>query len=184
MSVTAIIVSRMDANLGEVLWAIQKHCDEIIIVKGEGGVMERWEAARRAKYPVIYTQDDDAIVDVGGVLAAYDRAAITCNMPADRRGEYQDGIALVGWGCTYSRDAALPLRALLRYTEKWPCDWRARREADRIVTGLSEVRLIDIPFTHLPIAHHKCRMGRQIEHGDSLREIRRRIYAVRGVETK
>lgn len=174
MKVSAIIVTRGNVDIGPCLRTID--ADEIIIRRGDGGVWERFDAAFSAKHPVIYTQDDDCIVHARKVIAAYDKEVVTCNMPAWKRYEYPDNIALVGWGAVFHRSA---LAAFARYRQKWEADSIFRREADRVFTGLNECKLIDVPFTNLPWAEGKDRMGAQTIHGECLAEIRRRIYAVR-----
>ena len=177
--VSAIVVSRMDLALGPVVDSIAPHVDEIIIVRGHKGVLERWQAAARVKHPqCIYTQDDDAVVDVASVLKREVPYAITCNMPQSHRSDYPDGIALVGWGAVFS--AFLVESALKRYCGAgYVLDEAAVREADRIVTGLSARVLIDVPYTNLPHAEAKDRMCKQPEHAGSTAEIRRRINAIR-----
>jgi hypothetical protein len=187
MKVSAVIVSRIDHPIGEVIDSIAPHVEEIIVVRGHDGVWERWEAIARAKCDVVYMQDDDAIVDVPAVLAAYEPGKVTCNMPEDHRRDYPDGIALVGWGCVFGQ--RMPISPFERYQT-----WAARsmpaadgdavflRETDRIVTSLSPLKLIDVPIRHLPHAHGEDRMGREQRHGDDLREIRRRIYAIRAAK--
>jgi hypothetical protein len=177
MKVSAVIVTRGNVDLGPALSAID--ADEIIIRRGHGGVWERWCAVLEARHDVVYTQDDDAAVDFDAVMAAYDPKFMTCNMPMDRRREYQDGIALVGWGAAFHQQLAI--RAIRRYRRVFPDspDPLFLRECDRVITGLSPLKLIDIPFAHLPHAFGKDRMGAQLEHGAALKEIRQRIYQVR-----
>lgn len=170
MKVSAVIVTRGDVDLGPVLRSIE--ADEIVIRRGHGGVWERWEAAQHAVHDVIYTQDDDCVVDFAKVVGGYEPGKVLCNMLTSHRGEYPDGLALVGWGCVFHRDA-------LRVFEGWPRDEIFRREADRVFTGMNALKLIDIGVTHLPHATSGSRMGREGRHGADLREIRRRIYQAR-----
>lgn len=215
MKVSAVIVSRMDHPLGEVVDSIAAcpEVEEIIIVKGHAGVWERYEAISRAKCEVIYTQDDDAVVAVEAILREYDPEKVTCNMLEPWRKDYQDGIALVGWGAVFDRELAwsdegedaVPMMAgaLLRYYD-WDverqCDAQRhvplfqkrfestmddpifRRECDRVFTGLSPLKLIDVGKRDLAWANdgdRMCRRAHDPVHGEYLREIRRRIYAVR-----
>ena len=184
----AVIVSRMDHPLGDVLDPIRAHVDEIHIVKGVAGVFERWQRAMefhgRTEQWRIFTCDDDAVVDVAAVLAAYEPGVVTCNMPADRRPEYQDGCALVGWGAAF--DADLVPKAFCQYfdfADLHRLDWRDAiflSEADRVFTGLSTLKLIDVPFRHLPHAFDDDRMARRAMHGSYRQAIRERIQMVRG----
>lgn len=192
MKVSAIVVSRMDRPLGPVLDSIIPHVEDLTVVRGIDGVWERWLAVAQARQHVVYVQDDDAIVDVPAVMAEYEPGLVTCNMPMDRRVDYPDGIALVGWGAVFHRGkpALCPI-VFADYLRWW---WRNaglhnygtidadpifRSECDRVFTGLSKLKLIDVPFTHLPEAFGTDRMGRRECHGAYTKEIRRRIYAVR-----
>jgi hypothetical protein len=207
MKVTGVIVSRLDHSLAVVVDSLARQCDEIIITKGDGGVFERWEAAAKAKHSVVYVQDDDAVVDVPAVLAAYEVGSVVCNMPPGHRKDYPDGIALVGWGCVFDKSLLAREEPLagphggwewtgafdaylgwcneaseLRYMEADPI---FRRECDRVFTGLSPLKLVDVERVHLPQAHHASRMSLEPKHGACLQEIRRRIKAVREwMETK
>ena len=169
-SISAVIVTRGDVDLGPVLKPID--ADEIIIVRGHGGVLERWEAAKRAKHDVIYVQDDDCVVDYAAVVTAYDPAMVTCNMLASHRSDYPDGIALVGWGSVFHRSK-------LKAFDGFGLDELFMREADRVFTAMNDVKLIDLGVTHLPHAYGADRMGREARHGDDLKEIRRRISVAR-----
>lgn len=174
MKVSAVILTRGNVDLGPCLYSID--ADEVVIRRGHGGVWERWEAAMSAKHDVVYVQDDDCVVDYASVVDAYDPAKVVCNMRLDRRPEYRDGIALVGWGCVFHKIA---LGAFAQYWLRFADDELFLREADRVFTGLNPLLLIDVPVTHLPVAFGADRMGREARHGDDLKEIRRRIYEVR-----
>ena len=211
MKVSAVVVSRMDHPLGEVLDSIRPYVEELIVVRGHDGVWERWEAVARAKCDIVYTQDDDAVVNVAAVLEQYEPGVVTCNMPNDHRKDYPDGIALVGWGAVFDKEFVWgeseswdvgtleDWAGTFRVYEKWAGTFRVyekwffdqvrgfafwedpifHRECDRVFTGLSPLKLINVPVRHLPQAHGADRMGREARHGADLREIRRRIYAVR-----
>lgn len=185
--VSAVIVSRLDHPIGEVVDSIAPHVEEIIIVRGHEGVWERWEAVARAKCEVVYVQDDDAIVDVAAILAAYEPGRVTCNMPESHRSDYLDGIALVGWGCVFGweqfnsrgpEEFGLGF-AFQKFGQYFSIDNVFRRECDRVFTGLSDLKLVDVPVRHLPQAHGRDRMSLDPRHGEYLTEIRRRIYAIR-----
>lgn len=177
MNVSAVIVTRGDVDLGPCLAGIE--ADEITIVRGHMGVWERWEAVLSAKHRIVYTQDDDCVVDFTAVAAEYEPGKIVCNMPGWKRPEYPDAIALVGWGAVMDR--ALVGLAIGRYAQRFEwMDALTRREADRVITGLSPLKLIDAPFVHLPHASGPGRMSSEKEHLARLREIRERIAVVRG----
>lgn len=190
MKVSAVIVSRMDHTIGQVVDSVLPFVDELIVVRGHNGVWERWEAVSRCKNDVVYVQDDDAVVDVASVISGYQPGFVTCNMPPDHRRDYPDEIALVGWGCVFENPGVLESPCGRMSTEEFspfwaffrnglPLDDLFRRECDRVFTGLSPLKLINVAIRHLPFAHGDDRMGRELCHGRDLQEIRRRIYAVR-----
>lgn len=173
MLVSAIIVTRGDVDLGPCLKPIlEAGINDISIRRDRAGVLERYAQAFRSENSVFYVQDDDCVVDVKAVLAEYDSHFVVCNMPQDRRAEYRDGIALVGWGCVFEK------WNLRRAFDQVPGNARDPlfcREADRWFTALNPVKLIDVPFRHLSWAFGEDRMGREARHGEDLKEIRRRI---------
>jgi hypothetical protein len=184
--ISAVVVSRFDHALGEVVDSITPYVDELILVRGHEGVFERYEAVSRCKNDIVFTCDDDAIIDVAAVIAEYEPGKACCNMPLDHRKDYPDGIALVGWGCVFDKRMVTwddaPAGAFLDYHFAFDVDAIFRRECDRVFTGLSPLKLIDVPVRHLPHAHGSDRMGREKRHGDDLKEIRRRIYAIRAAK--
>lgn len=171
-NVTAIIPTRGDHDLTPVLQSLP--FDQIITTR-EPGLYCRYESVKVAKHDLIFTQDDDCIVDVAELLRQY-QGGVLCNMPARKRHEYPDGIALVGWGALFPRSA---VEVFERYFWLYKPDALFLREADRVFTGLQPVQLCDVQFTHLPKAHGRDRMGAQPDHLRSLGEIRKRIYDVR-----
>lgn len=106
------------------------------------GVLGRWEAARNAYYPVVYTQDDDAIVhNCAEILASFDGSRLTNGMKGSHFGiEYPVGPGfetLVGWGAVFHRDWIKPI--LDEYGRSYP-QYRSEHLSftcfDRIVTTL------------------------------------------------
>lgn len=141
-------------------------------------VLGRYHVLAEARFPVTYTQDDDCLVDVDAVMAGYDPAAVTVNMPAAWRPAYPDGIALVGFGAVFLRDQVRC--AFDRYQKAgFPLDELFQRECDRVFTGLNTIKLLDVPFTHMLAATGEDRMYREPRHQGDLLEIRRRIHFAR-----
>jgi hypothetical protein len=178
---SAVIVTRGDVDLGPALAPIVPAADEIVIRRGHAGVWERWEAILAAKHDLVYTQDDDAVVDLPAFKVWPNcMHVITCNMPADRRQEYRDGSALVGWGAFVPKQ--LVLAALFHYRRHFDADDLFRRECDRVVTGLSTLELVDVPFQHLPWSNgpgRMCAAAGDPKHAAARRAIRERIQFVR-----
>lgn len=132
----------------------------------------------------VYTQDDDCILGFGSqfdLFRAYEPGVVTCNLPAIRRPEYTDGIALVGWGAIFDRNLTSVFNLYLKH---FPLDDLFLTECDRIFTGLNKVKLIDVPFTHLPHATAPDRMCNRPDHWEKLAEIRRRIHLVKMKERR
>lgn len=127
----------------------------------------------------ILTQDDDCLVNFPQLITKYEPGVITCNMPAHRRAEYADGVALVGWGAIF--DCSL-ISVFNIYLKHFPIDDLFLTECDRVFTGLNKVKMVDIPFTHLPNAETPDRLHKRTDHWDKLREIRERIYFVKRAE--
>lgn len=185
MKFSAVIVTRGDVDLGPVIAPIVPLADELIIRRGHNGVWERWEAILGAKHDLCFTCDDDAIIDVQWFLSAFPPQPdeIFCNMPEWKRGEYQDGTALVGWGAFVPK--RLALAALTKYRRVFPEDDLFRRECDRVITGLSPLHLVDVPFQHAPWAHganRMCAKAGDPKHAAARVSIRTRIETVRANE--
>jgi hypothetical protein len=155
VKISAVIPTKGDVDLQPILSGLP--ADEVIVVNAPGrGLYARYEAIEQAKHDVIYTQDDDCLVDASAVVAEYEPGAVTCNMPSWKRPEYPDGIALVGWGAVFHRNM---VKVFGRYLSRFPADDLFLREADRVFTKLNRCKLIDVPFSHLPHAHAADRLG-------------------------
>lgn len=119
-------------------------------------VYGRYAAIFHARNEVIYTQDDDCIIDAQAVLCQgqYLDAAngIVSNMPKSRWDDYPDS-CLVGWGALFHR--SLPEKAFLRwYVDGAFADQPGvfNRECDAVFTTLTPHVKIDVGFEHLPWA--------------------------------
>lgn len=179
MKFSAVIVTRGNVDLGPAIAPIVPLADEIIIRRGHNGVFERWSAIFEAKHSLVYTQDDDAVVDLEA-FAGYGLNGITCNMPEWKRAEYQDGTALVGWGAWVPK--AVAFDAFVRYRQYYEPDELFRRECDRVITGLSKLFLADVPFTNLPWATgpgRMCAAPGDRAHAEARKAIRERLEHIR-----
>lgn len=188
ITVSAVLVTRGDVDLTPILDSIHAAGVREIVIwdnskrrdfKVYGRYRGAFEAHRveEPRHPVIYTQDDDCLVDVAAVLAAYQPGRVVCNMPLAKRSEYAaiaPRIALVGWGACFDENL---IHALGRYTRRFGADELLLRECDRVFTALNPTTLIDVPVRHLPHAF-VGRMGNETRHLGDLAEIQRRIAAL------
>lgn len=176
--VSAVIVTRGDCDLAPLVASLP--FPEIAVWdnsrRPDRKVYGRYLAAAEAGNDIIYTQDDDCIVDAQALLEHYEDGLIVANVPEDRRAFYSDGVTLVGWGALFHRSL---LSVLDRYLELYPMDELFLRECDRLFTGLNRTRCVEVPLEHLPRAFARDRMGMERIHLADLAEIRRRTEELR-----
>lgn len=176
--VTAVIPTRGDVDMHQIRASLEPF-GEVIIWNNRHGldrqVYSRFMAAMGAHNRVIYTQDDDCVVDWRPILDAYEPGLVVCNMPEDRRAFYNDGMNLIGWGSVWDR----PLAGVLGdYLQRFPYDDFFLRVPDRIFTKLNKCKLVDAPFKHLDHAYAADRMGGKVNQARNLEdiaEVRRRL---------
>lgn len=181
-NVSAVIVTKGDKDLTPIINELP--FNDIVIWDNsvepvDYKIYGRYLALSKVRHNIVYTQDDDAIVDIPAVLKEYTTVKdkrVVCNMPADRRREYADGIQLVGWGCVFHKELAG--EAFAKYFDKYPADELFYRECDRVFTYLNRCHLVDVPFIHLDYAHGMDRMGRESRHRSDMIEIRKRLYSI------
>lgn len=143
MSATAIIVTRGDVCLEQILDSIPSEWETIVWDNGLGhafrysppwqeqevlpgrdlSVFGRYAAIEYATHELIYVQDDDvvvsnprAIVDQWAETRMTDfHETVICNMPQEFRHSFYDDHALVGFGAAFHRDQ--PQRAFDLFQE-------------------------------------------------------------------
>jgi hypothetical protein len=145
---------------------------EIIVGDGRHGCCARWEAVDAAKFPVVYTQDDDCIVDIEALLKLWDGHFIT-NMPRERQEVCFNNSTLVGWGSLIKKELVRP--ALDRYIRKYGRDDLYRLTSDRIVAWPNKHPIVCVGLEHLPFWNAADRMWQQPHHWDDREAIRQRI---------
>lgn len=194
ITVSAVIVTRGNVDVGEILESLPDHWEKVVWCNGKtlkGGavgailplfsgdhdksVYGRYEAIDYASGDVIYVQDDDCIVAdpeaivEGWLVPAWGRHDhVVCNMPPAFRHDFYQEHALVGFGAAFHRDA--PKRAFDRF-RAWEVDTKSevsRKEfydtCDIVFTGLTPRILTHVPHTNLDWATGDDRMYRQPEH--------------------
>lgn len=210
MNVAAIIVTRGDVDLAPIFRSLPKLWERIVWDNGarqrralrpgyigdepeaewdvvpveDRAVAGRYEAIAHTRRQLIYTQDDDVVVDdprallrlwsaTRSILQHEDFAV--CNMPEEFRHDFYREHALVGFGAMFRHD--LPRRAFERYARRAATvDARSHlhaaatdrayidRTADVIFTALTSKVLADEPKHDLEHATAPTRMYRRKEH--------------------
>jgi hypothetical protein len=145
VNVTAVLITRERAYPQDI--RVDFPFDEVLVETSCPNVRRRYELALRAKSDVIYTQDDDAEIDIPALWAHYDGRLTNAITPYHRDVYAPTGMTLVGWGCFFPK-------LLIDFSR-----WEARYgevdevEADRIFTYLAQPHNTVV----MPIAEHKRR---------------------------
>ena len=189
MQVSAVIPTRGDVPLGEILDSLPRQWEKIVVDNSretqDFGVYARYIGVERASYDIIFTQDDDVIVsDPQAIVDAWmddamemrERTAyptrgsdgihdhVACNMPQEFRHDFYRDHALVGFGAVFHRDA--PRRAFDHWEQF--CNicstWEFRRCCDIAFTALTPRVLVDVPMRNLPWCDAPNRMWKQPDH--------------------
>lgn len=155
------VVIPTDGKRVKELDAVRAHLEllgfkDIILATGDRKMMNRYDACKKAKNDIIYTQDDDCIIEnIPELLKKYDEDLIVCNTKLERMVYYEricsGKIALVGYGAVFHKDL---LKAFKQYTSYFEEDDTLYREADRVFTwlNLKELVLADRYIKDFPVA--------------------------------
>lgn len=149
---------------------------EIIIGDGSRGPYGRFEAVKQAKFDIIYSQDDDCVVDIPALMAQWDGHFIS-NMKQNRLAEYPGQVTLTGWGCMFRKEL---IDILDRYTARWGFDALFMRECDRVFTGLNRHKNVFVDVENLPNATAPNRLSLDPRHWEYLAKIRQRVVELGG----
>lgn len=185
--VTAVVVTRGDVDLTEILKSLECFGHTIVWDNSkrfqrqfDHQVYGRYGAIQALGESVVYTQDDDCLLDnPAAICEHYEPGVVTCNMPPEYRRNYQypEGIQLVGFGAIFDAD-------LIKVLADFEHDELFMRECDRVFTAMNSTKLVDLPFKHLPAAHDASRLWKQPGHAQALADIRERIRAAKQKTTK
>lgn len=171
MRVAACIVTRGNVDLAEVVESLPPEWEVVVwdnSKRVDFAVYGRYAAIELTEAPIIYVQDDDAVLDPSGfetLMAGYQPNAVTSNMPARFRHDFYRDHCLVGFGAIFHRD--LPARAFKRFNDRYGDDvaedwfWRT---CDVVFTALTPRLFVDVPHRDLPWASEPDRMWKQPTH--------------------
>lgn len=166
--VTAVIPTRGDCDLSPILDSLIFR--NVLIWDNSRlrdlGAYGRYAAALTAITPLIYTQDDDCIVEPESqleLLERYQEDEWLSNMPADWNGSAMPLLALPGWGAIFE----LPLlrSAVARWSSSYPEDYGSRLfrriGCDIVFPVLTPSRMVDLGHTNLEHAEASNRTCKQ-----------------------
>lgn len=179
-NVSAIIVTKGDRDISNVVASLP--FGEVIVWDNSKEVKDRkiygrYLAIEKAKYDVIYVQDDDCILEKPEVLATlYREDKLICNVTDAHWQQYAPlGIGLVGWGAIFHKKLA----NFKEYLDNYPLDDMFERECDRVFTGLNEFKRVLLNFEHMPYAYGLDRMGYEKWHASDFSEILKRVNTIK-----
>ena len=185
MHLTAVLVTKGDRDISKVLASLSGF-DELIVWDNSKApkdvkVYGRFAGAMLARNNDIYIQDDDSIVPWHSLYESYTNIPdlCLCNFPQHRRSEYAGSqIALLGWGTIFRKQL---LRVFDPYLARYGVDELFYRECDRIFSFMCHnfTRFVDAGVHQLDYAFGKDRMGTEERHGADLKEIKRRLSALK-----
>lgn len=167
-SVSACLVTKGTTDLSTILASLP--CEDIVLWDNSDPRREnricygRFLAAQYAGNDVIYTQDDDCLVPIAGLLKAYEGTMIV-NVPDDEA-------PLTAWGALFPRDSIYA--AFSRYLAKYPNDEFMWTTADVIHTTLTPWKRVHLGHADFPWATAPDRMYHQPGHYEIREEAFRR----------
>lgn len=150
---------------------------ELIIGDGSVGACGRYDAVARAKYDIIYTQDDDCLVNIEALLQLWD-GNFVANMVPTRLEPCFNNNTLTGWGSLYRKN--LVQVAFDKYLKHYPKDALFFLGADRIFSGLSPHALVCVGLEDLPNALAPNRLCKRPYHYKIRSEIQQRLAVIMG----
>ena len=128
--------------------------DEVIIQKDVGNqVYTRYEGIVRASNDIIYTQDDDCLIDnIKELISLYEEDTIIANANPPSIRKYKDtGICLIGYGSIFNKSL---IGKMENFRIKLGDDDLFNREADRIFTYFNKFKLITKTIKNFTSAFH------------------------------
>lgn len=147
--VTAILITREDRYPTDIRMGFP--FDEVIIETGCPNVRRRFELALGARNETIYTQDDDAEIDINALWHHYD-GSLTNAITQYHKDAYEGtGVTLIGWGAFFPK-------SLIDFS-RWEAAYGEvdAMEADRIFTYLAQPHnTVVMPIQERPRGTRMC----------------------------
>lgn len=150
---------------------------EILILTNCDSPHRKHELFNKAKYDLLYYQDDDAICPIQDLAEQADPTMITCAMKPFHLEKYKDSkIALVGWGSFFPKSV---LAKLQLYRDVYGEDFIYKRETERIMTYLNyPQKRLELPIADLPSAWANDRLSMQPRHYDYIPVVEERCLVI------
>lgn len=148
---------------------------EVLILTDSDSPYRKHELFAKAKFDLIYYQDDDAICPIKELVQHSDTNKINVAMKPGHFEQYK-GTKMtmgLGWGAIFPKKL---LASLSRYTDKYGEDALFKRETERIFTYLNwpQNRVYEFPIQDLPSAYAADRLWRQPQHYDNIKIVEER----------
>ena len=136
---------------------------EIMILTECDSPHRKHELFNKAKYDVLYYQDDDCVAPISQLAQKSESGIINCAMKSGHIQAYgKSRIALLGWGSLFHKKH---LTVLQKYRDKYGEDLVYKRETERIMTYLNYPQnRMDLPIVDLPSAMAADRLSMQPDH--------------------
>jgi hypothetical protein len=151
---------------------------EILILTHSDSPYRKHELFAKAKYDLLYYQDDDAICPIKELVELSNPEMINVAMKEHHFEAYKDRRMTMGfgWGSIFPRQV---LTALDQYRAKYGEDDLFKRDTEKILTELvyPQNRLV-LPITDLPSAMAMDRLWRQPNHWDNMTVIEERCRSL------
>ena len=151
---------------------------EVLIRTESDSPYRKHELFAKAKYDLLYYQDDDAICPIKELVELSNPEMINVAMKEGHAEAYKNRRMAVGfgWGSIFPKSV---LKALDKYREKYGEDELFKRDTEKILTQLvyPQNRFV-LPITDLPSAYNPDRLWRQPNHWSNMTIIEERCVSL------
>lgn len=173
--ISACLITRDATYPHQVLESIAQYpFGEILILTNCTSPFRKYELFEKAKFDMIYYQDDDAICPINELLDKSEPDELNIAMKYGHFDLYKERRITMGmgWGSIFNRKI---LKSLKKYTDKYGEDDVFKREAERILTYLNypQNRII-LPIIDTAAARDLNRLWRQSHHHKYVRLVEER----------